>query len=94
MICRNCGTEIADKAIICYRCGEATTAPRTAAPPAPQQRGPWPVIVAILLLVAVAVLVIPELEPGIPRLAGWGTLIVTAVLAVWKLRPRRRQRLR
>jgi len=27
MICRNCGTEIADKAIVCYRCGTATTDP-------------------------------------------------------------------
>jgi hypothetical protein len=27
MICRQCGTEIADKAIICYRCGAATTDP-------------------------------------------------------------------
>ena len=25
MKCRNCGTEIADKALICYRCGVATT---------------------------------------------------------------------
>ena len=25
MQCRNCGTEIADKALICYRCGTATT---------------------------------------------------------------------
>jgi hypothetical protein len=27
MICRNCGTEIADKAIVCYRCGEGTADP-------------------------------------------------------------------
>lgn len=27
MLCRQCGTEIADKAIICYRCGAATTDP-------------------------------------------------------------------
>jgi hypothetical protein len=27
MICRNCGTEIADKAIICFRCGAGTTDP-------------------------------------------------------------------
>ena len=27
MICRQCGTEIADKAIVCYRCGTATTDP-------------------------------------------------------------------
>ncbi len=25
MQCRNCGTEIADKALICFRCGTATT---------------------------------------------------------------------
>jgi hypothetical protein len=27
MLCRHCGTEIADKAIICYRCGAGTTDP-------------------------------------------------------------------
>ena len=27
MQCRNCGTEIADKAIVCYRCGVGTTDP-------------------------------------------------------------------
>lgn len=28
MKCRHCGTQIADKALICYRCGRATTEPR------------------------------------------------------------------
>jgi hypothetical protein len=27
MNCRSCGTEIADKALICFRCGAATTDP-------------------------------------------------------------------
>lgn len=27
MICRSCGTEIADRALVCYRCGEATAEP-------------------------------------------------------------------
>ena len=94
MTCRNCGTEIADKALICYRCGEATTAPRVAPPPPPPARGPLPVIIAMLVLIAVAVLVLPALEPGTPRLAGWATVIVVTFLAVWRLRPRRRQRLR
>ena len=31
MVCRQCGTEIADKALICYRCGTATTEPTRAA---------------------------------------------------------------
>lgn len=32
MRCRHCGTDIADKALICYRCGAATTEPRVKAP--------------------------------------------------------------
>ena len=27
MLCRHCGTEIADKAMVCYRCGQATSDP-------------------------------------------------------------------
>lgn len=27
MLCKSCGTEIADKALICFRCGAATTDP-------------------------------------------------------------------
>lgn len=27
MLCRSCGTEISDKALICFRCGAATTDP-------------------------------------------------------------------
>ena len=38
MQCRNCGTEIADKALICYRCGTATTEARYQ--PAPVGRRP------------------------------------------------------
>ena len=32
MLCKQCGTEIADKALICYRCGHATTEPRIKPP--------------------------------------------------------------
>ena len=32
MKCAYCGTEIADKALICYRCGHATTEPRVKPP--------------------------------------------------------------
>ena len=38
MICRHCGTEIADKAIICYRCGTATTEAKFKAPAAADRR--------------------------------------------------------
>jgi uncharacterized membrane protein YvbJ len=32
MKCKYCGTEIADKALICYKCGNATTEPRIKPP--------------------------------------------------------------
>ncbi|HXH24655.1 MAG TPA: zinc ribbon domain-containing protein [Vicinamibacterales bacterium] len=59
MICKHCGTEIADKALICYRCGHATAEPRIR-PPAEgslferRRRSRLPlVVVAILILLAV-----------------------------------------
>jgi hypothetical protein len=61
MICRHCGTEIADKALICYRCGNATTEPRIK-PPAEgplfeRPRGSrLPVIIIVLILIAVLLL--------------------------------------
>jgi hypothetical protein len=96
MKCTHCGTEIADKALICYRCGEATTAPRISPPPPPSHRGPIPVAIAMLVLIAAAVAGIPYLEPGLPRMAGWVALVVAVYLAVrWlKPTPRRRQRMR
>lgn len=93
MTCRHCGATIADKALICYRCGEATTAPRIAPPPPPRERGPLPIIAAILVIIAAAVMVLPMLEPGTPRLIGWAAVVILTVLSVIFLRPRRRQRL-
>lgn len=62
MICTTCGTEIADKALICYRCGQATTEPRVK-PPAdeslfdrPRRRSPMTMIVAIVILLLLAAL--------------------------------------
>ena len=56
MKCRECGTEIADKALICYRCGTATTEPRVK-PPADEslferrQRSRMPLVVVLVLIV-------------------------------------------
>jgi hypothetical protein len=54
MLCRQCGTEIADKAIVCYRCGAATTDP--VRQPAALKKGPGAltsfVVIALLLLLA------------------------------------------
>ena len=39
MQCRSCGTEIADKAIVCYRCGAGTTDPVRKPVPLPASGG-------------------------------------------------------
>lgn len=56
MTCRYCGTEIAAKALICFRCGKATSEPRIAPPTeesvfAHRTRSRWP---AVVLAVAAA----------------------------------------
>jgi uncharacterized membrane protein YvbJ len=54
MQCRNCGAEIADKALICYRCGTATTeakyqpaVPRRAS----SRRTPITIVVILVIIV-------------------------------------------
>ena len=44
MQCRNCGTEIADKALICYRCGTATTEAKFKPAPLKPRRMPMGLI--------------------------------------------------
>jgi hypothetical protein len=41
MICKSCGTEIADRALVCYRCGRATAEPavKPGVPAAGRSRG-------------------------------------------------------
>jgi hypothetical protein len=60
MTCKHCGTEIADKALICYRCGNATTEPRIK-PPADgplfdRPRRSRPSVAAVVIVIAVALL--------------------------------------
>lgn len=53
MICRQCGTEIADKAIVCYRCGTATTDPVRKPAPLPRRGGTlFPLVGMVALVLA------------------------------------------
>ena len=58
MQCRNCGAEIADKALICYKCGTATTEAKCKPAPLraldPRDRTLLAVVVALLLLALLA----------------------------------------
>jgi uncharacterized membrane protein YvbJ len=54
MQCRNCGTEIADKAIVCFRCGAATTDPVRRAVKIAPKRSPLVSLVVMVVLVLLA----------------------------------------
>jgi hypothetical protein len=52
--CRNCGAEIADKALICYRCGTATTEARyQPVPLKPRRSGPGPIVIVLVIALLV-----------------------------------------
>jgi uncharacterized membrane protein YvbJ len=54
MQCRNCGAEIADKAIVCYRCGTATTDPVRRPAAVSTRRSPIASTVAAVVLLLLA----------------------------------------
>jgi len=51
VICKHCGTEIADRAIVCYRCGTGTADP--VRKPAEIRRRRSPVVLLIVFVMAV-----------------------------------------
>ena len=65
MICKFCQTQIADNALICYRCGRATTEPKVKPPSEgsifehararARRRSRWPVVIVVIIVVVVAV---------------------------------------
>jgi len=70
MTCSYCGATIADKALICYRCGNATTEPRVKPPDQGslferprRSRLPLVAIVVVILLALVAAWALGLLEP-------------------------------
>lgn len=56
MKCRNCGTDIAEKALICYRCGTATTEAKYQPYVAPKGRRGSTLIYAVIAVAVLALL--------------------------------------
>jgi hypothetical protein len=74
MICKYCQTEIADKALICYRCGRSTTEPRIAPPSGGslfehRRRSRTPLVVAVVILILVALALAWFLWPAASRVS-------------------------
>jgi len=57
MKCRSCSAEIAVNALICYKCGTATSAPRITPPSARPRRSrlPWAGLVLLGLALAAVI---------------------------------------
>lgn len=58
MKCKQCGTEIADKALICFRCGAGVDEPVTRPYVASKKRRPVLVYIVFVVLIVLAILVL------------------------------------
>ncbi len=67
MRCRNCGTEIADKAIVCYRCGAATTDPVRKAVPVKARRSASSLLSGVAFLVVALIILSFAKASGYPQ---------------------------
>lgn len=87
MKCRNCGTEIADKAIVCFRCGTATVDPvrrPAAVRPRRRYRSSVDLVVALLLLMFFALYLGYAGRVAIPRSVAWPIAATALVLLIWR----------
>jgi ABC-type nickel/cobalt efflux system permease component RcnA len=94
VICRSCGTEIADKALICYRCGTATTEAKFK-PAVVPRRSPWSLIISVMAIVmlALAALYVRQAESGgNSRLFNWFAVAAAVLIVVVRAYLRRRKR--
>ena len=88
MHCRACGTEIADNALICYRCGEAPRAPeRRPAGYGRRSERRWPtVVLATVFVLTVGFFLNLSLGGQQVAPAVWLMLGAAAVLLAWRMR--------
>jgi len=93
MQCRQCGTEIAEKAIVCFRCGAATSDPVRKAVPMKPGRSPilsaGVIIVLLLLALYMGQASRTAANPDAPQLVAG--LCLGAAIAVLLLRILRRR---
>jgi hypothetical protein len=82
MQCRTCGTEIADKAIVCYRCGAATTDPVRKAVPLKGARGGPSLLSGIAILVVALIMLAFARVSGYPQIMNAGAILFALAGAV------------
>jgi len=91
VVCTHCGTEIADKALICYRCGAATTEPKVKPATRPRSRLPLAATVAAsVLLLALALFIARSPAGEAPRYLTWVAAAIAVVIVALRAYARRR----
>jgi hypothetical protein len=90
MVCSNCGTEIADKALVCFRCGQATVAAVRKPAPKPSPFRGVLVFVAFLILAAAALFLGRAGTVDVPPAVRWAVMAVAVALLAWRFVARRR----
>jgi hypothetical protein len=90
MICKHCGTEIADKALVCYRCGHATFEPQVRPGQAPKRQSGLAGAAALLVLILGALYMGQAAAGEAPRLLSWVVAGLAAIFLAWHFWRRRR----
>lgn len=91
MICSKCGTDIAGKALVCYRCGAATAEPSGRTQTARRGgRGRIPTALGLIVLVVAGLYMSRAATVGIPPIAALLVVLLGIVAVVAILAGRRR----
>jgi predicted nucleic acid-binding Zn ribbon protein len=92
MICKVCGTEIADKALICYRCGTATFEPKRREQQKRRPTSLLPSVLGLVILVVAALLMARAAIGAVPRTIGFVLMVLAAIAILLQRFLRRRRR--
>ncbi len=95
MQCRNCNTEIADKALICYKCGAPTTDAKYQPAQIPARgrsgrAGAVATVLALALLVLLALFMGRATAADTPRYVTWIAVAVAVLVVALRAYARRR----
>ena len=95
MVCKNCNSEIDDKALVCFRCGYATSERKvepvvlTEDRDQSSRRQTWVPLVLAIVFIAVSGFFMTELAGGVPPdPMVWLMLAMAGGLLAWRVRLR------
>ena len=84
MTCRSCGAVIADKAIVCYKCGAPTATEAVPVRQTPARRPLW-LVVALVVGIAVSGWMAIQTSDTLARVFWIAVAVVLAVLTLVRL---------